>query len=50
MVRLPVLGVPISAVAWNEALTTLQTWAKARESRYVCICNAHSVVMAGQDE
>ena len=48
-VRLPVLGVPISAVDWNEALAALHTWVRARESRYVCICNAHSVVMAGQN-
>ena len=48
--RLPVLGVPISVLNWSEALGTLRAWAVAHESRYVCICNAHSVVSARQDE
>lgn len=44
-----VLGVPIDALCWDAALNRLQTWAQARESRYVCICNVHSVVTATQD-
>lgn len=47
--RLPVLGVPITPVGWDEALQTLRHWAAERQSRYVCICNAHSVVTAGRD-
>jgi len=36
-------------VGWDNALSRISTWAAARESRYVCICNSHSVVTAGQD-
>jgi len=44
-----VLRAPIDAVTWLDALARIATWAAHRESRYVCICNAHSVVTAGQD-
>lgn len=46
----PVIGVPIDAVTWRQALDRLHVWAQRRESRYVCICNVHSVVTARQDE
>lgn len=45
----PVLGVPIDVVAWEAALDRLMAWGKARQSRYVTICNAHVVVTASQD-
>jgi N-acetylglucosaminyldiphosphoundecaprenol N-acetyl-beta-D-mannosaminyltransferase len=45
-----VIGVPIDPVTWPEVLERIGTWAKRRESRYVCICNAHSCVTANQDE
>lgn len=45
----PVLGAPIDALSWDSALATIAGWAAGRESRYVCICNAHSVVTTGQD-
>lgn len=48
-VTTPVLGVPIDVLGWDAALSRISTWAAARESRYVCICNSHSVVTAGQD-
>lgn len=48
-VTAPVLGVPIDVLGWDAALSRISTWAAARESRYVCICNSHSVVTAGQD-
>jgi len=48
-VRAPVLGALIDVVGWDNALSRISTWAAARESRYVCICNVHSVVTAGQD-
>ncbi|MBK6854877.1 MAG: WecB/TagA/CpsF family glycosyltransferase [Burkholderiales bacterium] len=41
-----VLGAPIDALTWTDALARLTTWGAARESRYVCICNVHSVVTA----
>ena len=44
-----VLGSPIDAIDWGNALNTISNWAERRESRYVCICNAHSVVTAAQD-
>lgn len=47
--RAPVLGTLINALSWDEALLTLSQWALARESRYVCICNVHSIITAHQD-
>lgn len=46
---LPVLGSPIDAIGVDDAVRTIATWAAARESRSVCICNVHSVVTATQD-
>lgn len=46
---LRVLSAPIDTVTWDAALQRIHHWAARRESRYVCICNAHSVVTAGQD-
>lgn len=45
----PVLGAAIDAIGWDAALARIGAWAAQRDSRYVCICNAHSVVTAGQD-
>lgn len=44
-----VIGIPIDAVSWAEVQDLLMAWATARESRYVCICNVHSVVTATQN-
>ena len=44
-----VLGAFIDALTWDEALARISGWAAARESRYVCLCNAHSVVTTTQD-
>jgi N-acetylglucosaminyldiphosphoundecaprenol N-acetyl-beta-D-mannosaminyltransferase len=44
-----VVGSPIDVLDWAGALQTISCWAAHRESRYVCICNAHSVVTATQD-
>lgn len=43
------LGVPIDAVSMTDAVDRIATWASARESRVVGICNAHSVVTAVGD-
>lgn len=48
-ITVPVLQASIDVVRWNTALSCIAEWAANRESRYVCICNAHSVVTAGQD-
>jgi len=45
----PVLSVPIDVLTWDHAVGRISAWAKAKESRYVCICNAHSVVTADTD-
>lgn len=45
----PVIGAPIDAVNWSEALSRLAGWAAVRQSRYVCICNVHSVVTAREN-
>lgn len=44
-----VIGTPIDAVDWDTAIGRIDGWAAARESRYVCICNAHSLVTAATD-
>jgi N-acetylglucosaminyldiphosphoundecaprenol N-acetyl-beta-D-mannosaminyltransferase len=44
-----VLGVPIDVLEWATALDRIHRWAVGRESRYVCICNVHSVVTATRD-
>lgn len=44
-----VLSAPIDVLTWEHALARISRWAAQRESRYVCICNAHAVVTAGQD-
>ena len=44
----PILGTQIDTVSWDGALRRLHVWALTRESRYVCACNVHSVVMASQ--
>lgn len=45
----PVLQVSIDVVNWDAALSRIAQWAANHDSRYVCVCNAHSVVTAGQD-
>ena len=44
-----VLGTPIDTLTWDATLDRLFAWGRGRESRYVCICNVHSVVTATQD-
>jgi N-acetylglucosaminyldiphosphoundecaprenol N-acetyl-beta-D-mannosaminyltransferase len=44
-----VLNASIDVISWSEVLQTIQDWASRHESRYVCICNVHSVVTATQD-
>lgn len=44
-----VLDAWIDVISWSDALQAIHGWASRRESRYVCICNVHSVVTATQD-
>jgi N-acetylglucosaminyldiphosphoundecaprenol N-acetyl-beta-D-mannosaminyltransferase len=46
---LPVLGAPIDVLTGAQAVLRIAGWAQRRESRMVCICNAHSVVTAARD-
>lgn len=46
---LSIFGAPIDVMTWGDAVTIISRWAAARESRYVCICNAHSVVTTRTD-
>lgn len=46
--RIAVIGAPIDALDPRQALAQIAEWASRRESRYVCICNVHSVVSALQ--
>jgi N-acetylglucosaminyldiphosphoundecaprenol N-acetyl-beta-D-mannosaminyltransferase len=45
----PILDSIIDAASWQEVIDTLLQWAKRKESRYVSICNVHSVVTAKQN-
>lgn len=45
-----VLKTDISHVSWDEAIQTVQDWGQQHASRYVCICNVHSVVTAARDQ
>ena len=44
-----VLGAPIDVITPAQAVARIAQWVARRESRVVCICNAHSVVTAAQD-
>jgi N-acetylglucosaminyldiphosphoundecaprenol N-acetyl-beta-D-mannosaminyltransferase len=46
---MPVMSVFIDALSWDAVLERIGGWASNKESRYVCICNVHSVVTAHQD-
>jgi N-acetylglucosaminyldiphosphoundecaprenol N-acetyl-beta-D-mannosaminyltransferase len=45
----PILEAYIDALSWDDAILRIARWGEARESRYVCICNVHSVVTTTQD-
>lgn len=47
--KVAVLRAPVDSVSWETALARIAGWSAARGSHYVCICNVHSVVTAGQD-
>jgi len=47
--RLSVLGARINALAWDDALAQILIWGAEHESRYVSMCNVHSVVTTTQD-
>ena len=44
-----VLGARINTLSWEEAIGQILTWGAAHESRYVSLCNVHSVVTTTRD-
>lgn len=44
-----ILGCFINAGSWRHVINRIHRWSAARESRYVCICNVHSLVTSRQD-
>jgi N-acetylglucosaminyldiphosphoundecaprenol N-acetyl-beta-D-mannosaminyltransferase len=45
-----ILGCFINAGSWDSTINLIHRWGAARESRYVCICNVHSLVTARHEE
>lgn len=43
------LDIPVDVLDWTTAVERICGWAARRESRYVSICDAHSIVRARQD-
>jgi N-acetylglucosaminyldiphosphoundecaprenol N-acetyl-beta-D-mannosaminyltransferase len=44
-----VLDSHIDAIGWGEVIPRIAAWAGERQSRFVTLCNVHSVVTASQD-
>lgn len=44
-----VIGSPIDFLDWDTAISRIDKWVDSKESRVICICNAHSVVTARQN-
>lgn len=44
-----VLGVLVDSIEWDAAVSRIMQWGAGRESRYVSICDAHSIVLAGRN-
>jgi N-acetylglucosaminyldiphosphoundecaprenol N-acetyl-beta-D-mannosaminyltransferase len=45
-----VLGAFIDAISWDDTLRQITAWGAERKSRYVCVCNVHSVVTSTVDQ
>lgn len=48
--RASVLGTRVDVLTWDIAISRILLWADSHESRYVCICNVHSIVWALRDK
>lgn len=44
-----IVNAPINAVSWDETIQKISAWASQKQSKYVCICNVHSVITADSD-
>ena len=47
--RVNVLGMGISAISMEQALTTIEGWIESRDSNYVCVCTVHTVMECRRD-
>ncbi len=47
--RVPILGVPVSAITLDEAVMAVEGWILARARHYVCITGAHGVIECQTD-
>jgi N-acetylglucosaminyldiphosphoundecaprenol N-acetyl-beta-D-mannosaminyltransferase len=47
--KVSVLGVFIDVLDWDLVLHKIKVWGSLRDSRYVCICNVHSIVTTSSD-
>ncbi|CAO4175640.1 WecB/TagA/CpsF family glycosyltransferase [Methylorubrum populi] len=47
--RVPILGVPVSAITLDDAVMAVEGWIQARERHYVCITGAHGVIECQTD-
>lgn len=45
-----IFGSPIDTLNWQETIATISDWADKNSSKYVCICNVHSIITATQDK
>lgn len=45
-IREEVLGVPVHALGWAQAVNSVFDWAMTRQSRTIFLCNVHSIVTA----
>jgi N-acetylglucosaminyldiphosphoundecaprenol N-acetyl-beta-D-mannosaminyltransferase len=44
--RLPILGVHVSAVSYEDTMAVILAWARSRQSRYVCLGTVNQVMEA----
>lgn len=47
--RFRVLGVPVSAITLQDAVSTIDTWIRTRRRHYVCITGVHGVMECRRD-
>jgi N-acetylglucosaminyldiphosphoundecaprenol N-acetyl-beta-D-mannosaminyltransferase len=47
--RVPVIGVQVDLLNWDDAIEQIAAWGREHASRYVCFSNVHSAVTAAFD-
>lgn len=48
--RLCILGMPVSVVTMHLAIEQIDNWIRNKESRYVCVADVHSLMLARSDQ